>query len=294
MTSATPRALTQGTSSATIDGVRQIYHIAGNGPVCLVHPGGPGFGWEYMRMPTLEQHLTMVYLEPIGTGDSGRLPDRSHYTIATWARFVHGIIEHLDLPKVFLLGHSYGGFIAQNYVLHHAGRLAGLILYATSPVLNTEFWVLAMKHLGEYPQRHPDRPEAARIPYAYQQALAATDDVTFTARTREILPFYFSDYWARERELAPVRESMQAWVESLPMEGGEPVPFDVRDALGTITVPSLVITGEHDFLCDPCWAKMLHDGIPGSHLTILQGGGHMAHLEVPEAFTRAVVEFVAG
>jgi proline iminopeptidase len=36
-------------------------------------------------MPALEQHLTMVYLEPIGTGDSGRLPDRRDYTIATWA-----------------------------------------------------------------------------------------------------------------------------------------------------------------------------------------------------------------
>ncbi|MCO1577534.1 hypothetical protein M8C13_17385 [Crossiella sp. SN42] len=42
--------------------------------VCLVHSGGPGIHWEYLRMPEPERHLTMVYLEPVGTGQSGRLP----------------------------------------------------------------------------------------------------------------------------------------------------------------------------------------------------------------------------
>jgi pimeloyl-ACP methyl ester carboxylesterase len=294
MTSTTPDPLTRGTHAVTIGGVRQVYHVAGSGPVCLVHPGGPGFSWEYMRMPALEQHLTLVYLEPVGTGGSDRLPERRHYTIAVWAGFIHGVVEHLDLPKVLLLGHSYGGFVAQRYVLDHVDRLAGLILYATSPVINGEFWELATHHLERYPQRHPDRLEAARIPAAYREALAATDDATLTARVREILPFYFSDYWANERRLAPVRDGMRAWVESLPTSGGEPVPFDVRDALGAIAVRSLVITGEHDFLCDPRWSRMLHDGIRGSRLAILSGGGHMAHLEVPEAFAQAVVEFVVG
>ena len=44
-------------------------------------------------MPALEQHLTMVYLEPIGTGDSGRLPARGDYRLDVWARFLHGVAE---------------------------------------------------------------------------------------------------------------------------------------------------------------------------------------------------------
>jgi pimeloyl-ACP methyl ester carboxylesterase len=235
MTSTSLDALSQGKHAITIDGVRQVYHIAGTGPVCLVHPGGPGFGWEYLRMPALEQHLTMVYLEPIGTGDSGRLSDRRTYRIDTWMRFIHGTVEHLGLPKVFLLGHSYGGFISQRYVLHHADRLAGLILYATSPVMDAEFWADAMDGLRRFPQRHPDQPEAASIPQVYQQVLNASDDETFAAKVREILPFYFSDYWAQERDLAPARAAMRAWVD--PLRGEEPAPFDVRDALGSITTP---------------------------------------------------------
>jgi proline iminopeptidase len=286
----TPSPLSQGLHSVTIDGVRQVFHVAGNGPVCIAHAGGPGFGWEYMRMPALEQHLTMVYLEPIGTGDSGRLSDPRDYQIDTWMRFTHGVVEHLGVPKVFLLGHSHGGFISQRYALHHAGRLAGLILYATSPVLNAEFWGEAMANLERFPQMHPDQPEAAGIPQSYQEALNAPDDETVTAKVREILPFYFASYWAHEQDLAPVRAAWRAWVD--PLRGEEPAPFDVREALGSITVPSLVITGEHDLLCSPARSKVLHDGIPGSRLTILPDSGHMAHLEAPEAFTRTVVEFV--
>jgi len=67
----------------------------------------------------------------------------------------------------------------------------------------------------------------------------------------------------------------------------------VRKQLGSIATPALVVTGEHDFLCGPRWARELHDAIPGSQLSLLEHSGHMAHLEEPEAFSRAVAGFSA-
>ena len=93
MSSSTAGQTQYGRHAITIDGVRQVFHVSGTGPLCLAQPGGPGFGWEYLRMPALEQHLTMVYLEPIGTGDSGRLPARGDYRLDVWARFLHGVAE---------------------------------------------------------------------------------------------------------------------------------------------------------------------------------------------------------
>jgi proline iminopeptidase len=90
--------LAQGTQTIIIDGVRQVFHVYGTGPVCVTHAGGPGFGWEYLRMPALERHLTMVYLEPVTTGESGRLPDRRDYRLDTWARFVHGNSPQAPAP----------------------------------------------------------------------------------------------------------------------------------------------------------------------------------------------------
>jgi len=71
------------------------------------------------------------------------------------------------------------------------------------------------------------------------------------------------------------------------------VPFDVRHALGSLTVPTLIISGEHDFICGSRWARMLHQAMPTSRLLVLDCG-HMAHLERPEAFTRAVINLVHG
>jgi proline iminopeptidase len=109
-------ALAPGAHEIVVDGVTQRYHVAGAGPVCVVHSGRPGIGWQYMHMPWLDAMLTTVYVEPVGTGQSGRLPDHPRgYTLDRYCHCLHGIIEHLGIPAVHLLGHSHGGFVAQRY-----------------------------------------------------------------------------------------------------------------------------------------------------------------------------------
>lgn len=290
MSSTISRSLAQGRHEISVEGTRQVFHVAGTGPVCLVHSGGPGIAWEYLRVPALEEHLTMVYLEPIGTGSSGRLDDSRDYRIDTYARFVHGVVEHLGAPKVFLLGHSHGGFVVQRYALDHPDRVAGAILYSTSPVTGEEFWADAMANIGRFPQRLPHRPAAAEIPAAFQGALAAQDDEAYTTSLREILPLYFGDYWANEQELEPLRAALSAWID--PMRGEEPAPFDVRDRLRSLDVPTLIISGVHDFFGGTRWARLAHEIITGSRLKVLENSGHMGHLEQPQEFVGAIVEFV--
>ncbi|MEV0459577.1 alpha/beta fold hydrolase [Catellatospora methionotrophica] len=283
--------LTPGTHQLEIEGVRQVYHVAGTGPVCLVHSGGPGMGWEYLRMPALEAHLTMVYLEPVGTGSSGRLADRRDYRIDTYARFVHGVLDHLGADRAYLLGHSHGGFVVQRYALDHPDRVDGLILHSTSPITGPAFWNDAMANLQRLPERLPHRPQAAAIPAVFPQALAATDDETFTVLMRQVLPAYFADYWAQEAELAPAFAGFRAWIG--PSGGVEPAPFDVRDELGSLRVPALIVSGKQDFICGSHWGTLLHEAMPTSRLLVLDCG-HMAHLERPDAFGRAVVAFVGA
>ena len=80
-------ALTSGIHEIVVDGVRQRYHVAGAGQVCIVHSGGPGVAWEYLRMAAVEAELTTVYVEPVGTGEAGRLPDHPRgYTVDRFAR----------------------------------------------------------------------------------------------------------------------------------------------------------------------------------------------------------------
>jgi hypothetical protein len=83
-----------GVHRLTLNGARQVYHVAGDGPVMVAHSGGPGVDYTYLRSARLEEHFTMVYLEPVGTGESRPLPDgatagtsrRSRNRTRSWRR----------------------------------------------------------------------------------------------------------------------------------------------------------------------------------------------------------------
>ncbi|MFJ9558877.1 alpha/beta fold hydrolase [Streptomyces fuscichromogenes] len=127
--------LSPGTHSFRLGGITQRYHVHGTGPVCVAHPGGPGLFWDYLRMAALEECLTMVYVEPIGTGESGRLPSHPHgYTYDRYSRFLQVLINRLHLPEVHLLGHGHGARVAAHHALHRPERLAGVILHEGEPV----------------------------------------------------------------------------------------------------------------------------------------------------------------
>jgi len=287
--------MTPGTNVVMIDGLEQRYHVAGRGPVCLVHSGGPGVGWEYLRMPAVERHLTLVYVEPIGTGDSGRLADPRGYTLDRYARHVDGLIDHLGVDRAHLLGHSYGGFVALWYALRHPERLAGLILYDTSPTTTDDFVADIEENFARLPERHAGAPwlPDAMAAWGMEPAASAdpsTTDEEITRILRRGLRVYFADYSGREREFAPVLDDLRVFMA--PSRGEEPAPYDVRDQLPSITVPTLVLVGRHDPICSVRWATALHDGIPGSALTIFEHSGHLAHIEEPDAFAEAIREWV--
>ncbi|MEU7334719.1 alpha/beta hydrolase [Streptomyces sp. NPDC007074] len=126
--------LSPGTHSFRLGGIVQRYHVHGSGPVCVAHPGGPGLFWDYLRVPALETHLTMVYVEPIGTGESGCLPSHPHgYTRDRYSHFLQVLINRLRCSRVYLLGHAHGALVAAHHALHRSESLAGVILYDAEP-----------------------------------------------------------------------------------------------------------------------------------------------------------------
>jgi pimeloyl-ACP methyl ester carboxylesterase len=277
------------TRSIDLDGLTQRFHVAGSGPACIVHSGGPGIGWEYLRMPLLELRLTLIYVEPIGTGLSGRLSDPRGYTIARYARRIVGILDELGLARAHVLGHSHGGFVAQRLALEHPERVANLALYATSPVTGPEFLADAAANLERIATRTGD----TRMREAFRSIWAAGNDATFTSLFRAIFPAYFADYQGRSAEFESFRSALVANWD--PMRGESPEGhFDVTRELGKIAAPVLVIAGRHDYICGPRWAEMLARGIPSAIAATFERSGHMAHLEEPQAFADTVADFICG
>ncbi|MEU1532368.1 alpha/beta fold hydrolase [Streptomyces fagopyri] len=280
-------SLVPGAHEIVIDDVVQRYHVAGDGPVCLVHPGGPGVHWEYLRMPLLERHMTAVYVAPVGAGESGELPD-GHYSMERYARFVDGLVDHLGVSEVYLMGHSAGGFVALQYELDHPGKLAGLILYGSAPVFGPDLYEEADVQMSAFERRHAGRPGVADAAAAYRQPeTSQTTKAEVTAHVRRLIPAYFADYWGMASDLREAVKGVE--VEYVPFAGN----WDVREALGEVSIPTLISVGRYDWICPVRWADEMHENIAGSRLTVFESSGHFVHLEEPEAFVRTVAGFLA-
>ncbi|WP_433161744.1 alpha/beta fold hydrolase [Kribbella sp. CA-247076] len=269
-----------------VDGVRLSYHVHGSGPVCLVHPGGPGIHWPYLRLPELEEHLTMVYVEPPGTGNSGLLPD-GDYSVERYASFVDRLVRHLGESKVVLLGHSHGGFVAVQTALDHPDRLAGIVVYDGMAFNGPELGEQAYRNLQAYvARRPPGDPVSAQVLQAWQDQPAGREEQLDVMR--RLLPAYFKDFEAIEGRLTEWGKTIDITVDP----NRKDTRWDVRGRLGEIGVPALVLVGVADFICPENSARELAGGIPGAELNVFAESGHFAHLEEPEAFRDAVVGFV--
>ncbi|MFE3269618.1 alpha/beta fold hydrolase [Streptomyces sp. NPDC059215] len=276
-----------------VDGVRQVYRVTGAGPVCLVHSGGPGVHPEYLRMPDLESRMTMVHIDPVGSGDSDLLPD-GDYSMSRYAGFAAAVLDDLGAPTAYFLGHSHGGFVGLQFALDHPERLDGLVLYDTAPLNGRELRETATQEMAAFARRRADRPEAAEARRVWDEVNVTrtrkvTDHDSYAAYLRAIQPAYFADH----RETAG-RTGGSPRLRGTHDPNRLPADWDVRDRLGAIGTPALVIVGAHDFICPPKWARQMYDALPDARLCELSGSGHFGHIEEPALFATAVLDFVHG
>ena len=261
-----------GDGAIAVDGGSLAYHVAGRGRPCVAWPGGPGLDAGYLRSPELERHATVIYVDPMGTGRSSRLADPGAHGKRRSAADLERLRQALGLERLCLIGHSYGGLVALTYALQHPERVERLLLYAATARVDAGFTGAARAAL------------AARRPGALAAAPPTTDDEA-TALSRRIAPLYLV-----RAEQSGVVERLRA--HAAPMTAPERAPLDLRGELGTISAPTLVVAGRHDPVCGPRFAEELASGIRGARLTVLEGSGHLAHLEEPAAFERAVAGFL--
>jgi proline iminopeptidase len=282
--------LASGVHEFDIDGVRQVCRVAGEGPVCVVHPGGPGGHSDYLNLPGLESFLTLIYVDPIGSGASGMLPG-GDYHMSRYAHWVRTILDRFDIGKAYLLGHSHGGFVAQQFAVEFPERLLGLLLYSTAAVQNAELVAEAGRRMALFAQRWPNRPEAAEALRVWRAntegTLAITNSAELSAYVAGILPAYFADLRRTQERLGAAIS-----VKFTHDPGRQPSEWDGRDQLSSISARTLVISGKYDFICPAMWAEQLTFAIPDARWVHFTDAGHFAHLEVPQDFVNAVANFV--
>jgi proline-specific peptidase len=280
-------------SFLTADRRTLAYRLAGSGPMLVCHPGGPGFSSRYFGdLAGLGERFTLALLNPRGTEGSDRPSDPRAYTTEDYVGDLQEFRSHLGLERMLLLGHSHGGVVAQAYAARHHERVERLVLASTLARFQAE-QEAAMEAAVAAKAEEPWFEDAMAALQAEQAGEWGSDEDLAELVLRE-LPFYFARYGDRERRYVESLEGEIPVGDALKLFNEEVfTTFDLRPELSLIAAPTLVITGEHDFICGPVCADELAEGVRGAELVLLPDCGHFVFVEQPERFAEAIGTFLA-
>jgi proline iminopeptidase len=258
-------------ATAEMNGTQIWYEQLGNGPVRLMMHGGLGFDHTYFRpgFDVLADGHQVVYYDHRGNGRSGR-PPLETVSIEQLADDAAGLLDHLGVERATLIGHSYGGFVAQEFALRHPGRLGGLVLIDTTP-----------GQLGDGESADDQGPPPPAEFLELTSVPPATDE-DFAAMGTKVLPFYFHhpENVDIEGQFADTIFTASTMVHSMTIINA----WSVTDRLRDITAPTLMLCGRHDIVTSFPQAERIAARIPGADLEIFEHSGHFPWLEEPDAF----------
>lgn len=174
------------------------------------------------------------------------------------------VAEHFKAQKLHLVGLSMGGRIARNVALRAPERLHSLVLISSNPGFDAMSPESVKRFVTE---RRTRTPQTLAKLLGSRASRAAYDELL--------------DSVARIHD-ASYQKTLEASVAQ-----------DRAAPIEQIRVPTLVIAGEEDTVYPPELAEQMARRIPGAELLMLERTGHLANLEQPDRFNKAVFDFVS-
>jgi proline-specific peptidase len=274
-----------------VPGGRVAYRIAGEGERTLltVH-GGPGVpsSYIYSMADLAGDAMRVVFYDQLGCGESDRPDDESLWVVDRFVEELEALRAALDLGRVDLWGHSWGGMLAQEYALAHPESLRTLVLASTICSASVHDEETA-RLIDGFPE-----PTAGLLRNAHQGG--ETSSPEYRAASAE--------FWGRHVCRIPFPPDVQRAVDDTSMVvletmwgpddvtmRGNLVGWDVSDRIAAIRVPTLVTVGGYDSLTETN-ARMIADRIAGSELVVFEESSHHALWEERERYMRVVRDFL--
>lgn len=285
---------------ASTDGGKLFYRVAGHGSDTLIAiHGGPGVDLESIYgdfTPLFVKHVVIFY-DQRGAGRSELPADTTRLFFPQQVRDLDAVRRHFHLDRVTLVAHSYGPMLAASYAIAHPEHVRRLVLMGPVPPRRGDFWRRFAQNVGP----RMDSVQRAKLASASRRLADPTADTRMACR----------DYWAMAMipRLADPATSLSLIKSDLcaaPPAGlrygltvtnrvvmGSIGDWDLREALGRLSVPTLVVHGEQEAIPMDLVEEWV-SALPDARLLRVPGAAHFAYAERPEIVWPAVETFLAG
>jgi proline iminopeptidase len=281
-----------------------IYYVTfGKGEPLVILHGGPGASHDYFLpyLLPLAKKNKLVFIDERGCGRSQKLDSASGYTVENMVEDVEAVRQTLDLGKINLLGHSFGGVLAQAYALKYQQNLAHLILCSTfhsTAKMNEVFNKMKENMAPELRQRIEKMEKEGLYGHGKDyEKNRYTDDYMIAAWGEGYFPYLYQKN--PDPNYDPVDNGAMSWDVYREMWGsdgefiidGNLKSVEYTDRLSSLKVPTLITAGDNDE-SDPSLSREMQQKISGSKLVIFPKSGHMTFVDQPALFIAAVDGFL--
>jgi proline iminopeptidase len=284
-------------------GVLIYYKALGQGQPLLIVHGGPGASHDYFLPYLLPLARTnrLIFIDERGSGRSQKLEDTSAYTVEKMVEDVEDVRQALDLGKISLLGHSFGGVLAQAYALKYPDNLSHLVLCSTfhsTSKMNEVFKKIKEKMAPELLARIEKMEKDGLYGHGKEYEKGRYTAEYMTAAWGEgYYPYLYQNH--PDANYEPVANGNMAWDLYRAMWGsngefvidGNLKSVEYTELLSKITVPTLITVGDNDE-CAPSLSEEMHAKIKNSELVIFPKSGHMTFVDQPDLFIKTVNGFL--
>ena len=253
--------------SADLPGVHLWFTDSGGSgvPVVFVHAAtGSSRVWEYQRPVFASRGHRVITYDRRGYGRS--VADPSGPQPGTGADDLNALMDYLKIDRFHLVGTAAGGFVAWDFALSYPKRLRSLVVANSIGGVQDPEYQEAMQRL-----RTPDflamSPDMRELGPAYR-----VSNPSGAERWKEL------ERTARPTSAQPPAQTFRNRVTFARLE--------------TITVPTLLLTGDADMYAPPPIMRMFAARVKSSQTAVIPEAGHSGYWEQPEFFNRTVLDFI--
>ena len=283
----------EGEGHIDVPGGQVWYKVVGSGesvPLLTLH-GGPGGGHDYLEpLNEIASERPVVFFDQLGCGKSDTPDDVSLWRIDRFVDEVTAVRDALGLDRIHLLGHSWGGWLAIEYMLGAPSGVVSLTLASTSASI-PQFVYEAGKLISKLPREMAET----------MRRLEAEGDFENPEFEAGMMEFYKRHLCRLDPWPDPIMRSLENLDGNIVYETmNGPTEFTVIgnmkdwnriEKLGEIVAPTLITCGRYDELTPAC-SRTLRQGIMNSRMHVFERSAHMAHLEETESYLQILSEFL--